>query len=168
MYTCRFLSHRTVTGCNCRTWEQVWLFSFKEIGQEHRPIYTSRYHHLFKLIKAYGLMIWIVSSWFRNGSTLTLPTTRWHSSIPSTVMSSVCVSEIQIPLLLFLHLVTLARTTCVSSAAVRRWQTWHTSEQWSQRLVGWPTPSGWHSVDRTQVLLLLGSGWSILTWCTPL
>lgn len=62
------------------------------------------------------------------------------------------------------YAVTSAQKTCVSSVVVRHWLTWPTSAQWLQRLEGWQTGSGWRSVGHTRVLLLLGSGWSILTW----
>lgn len=66
------------------------------------------------------------------------------------------------------HVVIWAQTACVSSVVVRRWLTWLTSAPWWGRTKGWPTGSGWRSVGRTRVLLLLGSGWSTLTWCMPL
>lgn len=62
------------------------------------------YQHLFILIIVNSLMICIVFSWFINKMTLTLPTTRWRSSILRSVMSLVgkmCMSQIQVPLLLF-------------------------------------------------------------------
>lgn len=63
---------------------------------------------------------------------------------------------------------TSAQTTCISSAVARRWLTWLTSALLWQRAGGWQTASGWPLVARTQVRSLLGSGWSIHTWSTPL
>lgn len=68
----------------------------------------------------------------------------------------------------FVILGTSAQTTCISSAVARRWLTWLTSALLWQRPGGWQTASGWPLVARTQVRSLLGSGWSIHTWSTPL
>lgn len=122
-------------------------------------IITIPHINIFIWIIACGLMICIASSWIINGITLNggvlseisnsslrkslyihdVVPTATESSTPSYHQMALLHSEHSHlfyvhelnsgPSSTYFYLVTLARTTCVSSAAVRRWQTWHTSEQ---------------------------------------